>query len=297
MSKTRAYAAWIVVCLIWGTTYLAIRVAIDSIPPLLMAGVRWIIAATLLIAFFRLRGERLPDQSTWLSLAIRGVLLIGFGNGAVVWAEQTVPSGLASVFVAVAPFWMVGVEALFGDGDPLAGRQLAGLLVGFSGIVTLIYPQLGIGLTDVRGGGFLSGFLATQLACAGWAVGSSFARRVGRSGQEPALTAPALEMLFGGVVLLLCALAIGERTNAMITARSIVAVAYLVFFGSIVAFSSYRYALGHLPVATVSLYVYVNTVIALLLGTLVLGEPFSWRMAVGAAVVLAGIWMVKGRDG
>ena len=297
MSKPRAYAAWIVVCLVWGTTYLAIRVAIESIPPLLMAGVRWIVAGTLLVLFFRLRGQRLPDRSAWLSLVIRGILLIGLGNGAVVWAEQTVPSGLTSVFVAVAPFWMVGIDALFRDSDRLTGRQLAGLVVGFSGIVTLIYPQLGVGFRDFSGRAFLNGFMATQLACAGWALGSSFARRIGRSGEEPTLTAPALEMLFGGIVLLVCALAIGERSSGTMTFRSVAAVIYLIIFGSIVAFSSYRYALGHLPVATVSLYVYVNTVIAMLLGTLVLGEPFSWRMGTGAAVVLVGIWLVKGGDG
>src|SRR4029079_4734530 len=118
LSKSRAYAAWVVLCLVWGTTYLAIRVAIESIPPLLMAGVRWIVAGILLIAFIRMRGDSLPDRRQWVPLVVRGALLIGLGNGAVVWAEQTVPSGLAAVLVALVPFLMVGI-------DPLAGATQA----------------------------------------------------------------------------------------------------------------------------------------------------------------------------
>ena len=295
MPKTRAYLAWVVVCLVWGTTYLAIRVAIESLPPLLMAGVRWVIAGTLLIGFFRLRGDRLPSRDAWLSLTVRGILFISFGNGAVVWAEQTVPSGLTSVLVALAPFWMVGVEAVAGDSQGLKARQLVGLAVGFSGVLLLIWPQLG---ADLDGRGFLVGFVCTQLACAGWALGSTYARRRARlRKEEPTLTAPAFEMVAGGLVLLAGSLLIGERLVPPVSVRSVAAVLYLVVFGSIVAFSAYRYALQHLSIATVSQYVYVNTVIAMALGTLVLGEPISWRMAAGAAVVLAGIGLVREYDG
>jgi drug/metabolite transporter (DMT)-like permease len=291
VSKRRAYLAWMVVCLVWGTTYLAIRVAIESIPPLLMAGFRWIVAGSLLIAFFRLRHERLPARQAWLSLAVRGVLLVALGNGAVVWAEQTVPTGMTSVLVAVAPFWMVGIDATFGDGEALSVRQVVGLAVGFIGVLVLIWPQLG---TAVDARMFAGGVVSTQLACAGWALGSSYARRRGHlEATEPKLTAPAFEMLFGGIVLLGCSLVLGERSSPSVTARSAIAVVYLIVFGSIIAFSSYRYALQHLPIATVSLYVYVNTVIAVILGSVVLAEPFSWRTGTGAAVVLLGVALVK----
>lgn len=291
LSKRRAYLAWVVVCLVWGTTYLAIRVAIESLPPLLMAGFRWIVAGSLLIAFFRLRGERLPARDAWLSLAVRGVLLVALGNGAVVWAEQTVPSGVTSVLVAVAPFWMVGIDALFGDGESLSVRQGVGLAVGFTGVLVLIWPQLG---TDVDARVFAGGVVSTQLACAGWALGSSYARRRRHSeASEPKMTAPAFEMLFGGIVLLGCSLVLGERMSQSLTSRSAVAVVYLIVFGSIIAFSAYRYALQQLPVATVSLYVYVNTVIAVILGTVVLAEPFTWRTGAGVGVVLLGIGLVR----
>jgi drug/metabolite transporter (DMT)-like permease len=290
LSKSRAYAAWVILCLVWGTTYLAIRVAIESIPPLLMAGVRWIVAGSLLIAFFRIRGDSLPGRRQWLSLAIRGVLLIGLGNGAVVWAEQTVPSGLAAVFVAVTPFWMVGIDALMGDGKAPTLRQIIGLIVGFLGIVLLVSPNIRM----AGGGGFWSGFIATQLACVGWSLGSTYARRLAH-GHEDAHTvaSSALEMLFGGVALLTCGAMLGERLGVGVTPRSAGAVVYLIVFGSIVAYTCYRYALQHLPVAILSLYVYANTVIAVVLGTLVLGEPFSWVMGAGAAVVLVGIGLVK----
>jgi len=287
---SRAYVAWVVLCLVWGTTYLAIRVALESIPPLLMAGVRWIVAGSLLIAFFRIRGEPLPEQRQWWSLAVRGVLLIGVGNGAVVWAEQTVASGLTAVLVAVNPFWMVGIEALMGDRKAPTVRQVVGLLVGFSGIVLLVSPNTGMAAAS----GFWTGFIATQLACAGWSLGSTYARR---RADAHMLTSVAFEMLFGGVVLLLCGAMMGERLRVVVTSRSAGAVVYLIVFGSIVAYSCYRYALQHLPVATLSLYVYANTVIAVFMGTLVLGEPFSWWMGTGAAVVLVGIGLVKEQGG
>ena len=287
---SRAYVAWVVLCLVWGTTYLAIRVALESIPPLLMAGVRWIVAGSLLIAFFRIRGEPLPEQRQWWSLAVRGVLLIGVGNGAVVWAEQTVASGLTAVLVAVNPFWMVGIEALLGDRKAPTVRQVVGLLVGFSGIVLLVSPNTRMAVAS----GFWTGFIATQLACAGWSLGSTYARR---RADAHMLTSVAFEMLFGGVVLLLCGAMMGERLRVVVTSRSAGAVVYLIVFGSIVAYSCYRYALQHLPVATLSLYVYANTVIAVFMGTLVLGEPFSWWMGTGAAVVLVGIGLVKEQGG
>ena len=286
--------AWVVLCLVWGTTYLAIRVALESIPPLLMAGVRWTVAGSLLIAFLRLRGERLPDRQRWLPLAVRGALLIGLGNGAVVWAEQTLPSGLTAVLVAVSPFWMVGVGTLMGDARAPTIRQVIGLCVGFTGIVLLISPDTRM----AAGSGFWSGFMATQVACAGWSFGSAYARRCARR-QEDAhpLGSVAFEMLFGGVVLLSCGAVLGEQFGVVVTSRSAGAVAYLIVFGSLVAYSCFRYALEHLPVATLSLYVYANTVIAVFLGTLVLGEPFTWLMGAGAAVVLVGIGLVKEQGG
>src|SRR5262249_31403231 len=137
----RAYLAFAAVCLIWGTTYLGIRIALETIPPLFMAALRWIVAGTLLIATLKLRGESLPEPRESPALTLLGILLLGFGNGGVVWAEQTVPSGLTAVLVATSPFWMVGIDAVMPEGERLTLRRVAGLVVGFAGIVTLVWPE------------------------------------------------------------------------------------------------------------------------------------------------------------
>ena len=279
-------------CLIWGTTYLAIRISLETIPPLLMAAFRWIAAGGLLVLLLALRGERLPARREWPSLAILGILLLGFGNGAVVWAEQTVPSGLTAVLVATSPFWMVGFDALMPHGEALTVRRVLGLVVGFSGIVMLVWPELRF---DGTGGGFLAGVIAAQIACAGWAVGSSYARKRGRghASGENVLATAAFEMLFGGVALGAVSLALHEPARLTFTPRTAGALAYLIFVGAIGGFSAYAYALKHLPVATVSLYAYINPIIAVVLGTLVLQEPFNARMFLAALVVFVGIAMVR----
>jgi drug/metabolite transporter (DMT)-like permease len=290
----RAYLAWIAVCLIWGTTYLAIRISLETIPPLLMAAIRWIAAGSLLILLLKLRGERLPARREWPSLAILGILLLGVGNGAVVWAEQTVPSGLTAVLVATSPFWMVGIDALMPGGEALNLRRMLGLMVGFCGIVMLVWPEI-----RIAGGGraFLGGVVAAQIACVGWAIGSSYSRKRGRghARDENVLATAACEMLFGGVALLVAALALHETARLTFTPRTAGALLYLIFFGAIAGFSAYAYALKHLRVATVSLYAYVNPIIAVVLGTLVLKEPFSARMIVAALVVFGGVALVRER--
>jgi drug/metabolite transporter (DMT)-like permease len=282
----------VAVCLIWGTTYLGIRIALETIPPLLMAAIRWIVAGGLLIIVLKLRGVRMPERREWPALAVLGILLLGFGNGAVVWAEQTVPSGLTAVLVATSPFWMVSIDALMPDGERLTLRRTLGLVVGFFGIVMLVWPEIRVG---EGGRTFLGGVISAQIACIGWAIGSSYARRRGRghAKEENVLASAAFEMLFGGVALLAVALLMRETSRLAFSPRTAGALVYLIFVGAIAGFSAYAYALKHLPVATVSLYAYVNPIIAVILGTLVLREPFNARMAAAAAVVLAGMALVR----
>jgi drug/metabolite transporter (DMT)-like permease len=256
-----------------------------------MAGIRWILAGGFLIVVLSLRGEPMPDRREWPALALLGVLLIGFGTGGVVWAEQTVPSGLTAVLVATSPFWMVGIDALMPAGEPLTLRRILGLVVGFAGIVMLVWPEIRVD----AGRGFLGGVIAAQIACVGWAVGSSYARRRGRgsANAENVLTTAAFEMLFGGIALLAVALPLGEASRLTFTARSGGAFLYLIFVGAIAGFSAYAYALKHMPIATVSLYAYVNPMIAVVLGMLVLKEPLDLRIGMAAAVVLGGMLLVR----
>lgn len=285
----RAYAAWIAVCILWGTTYLGIRIAVETIPPLLMAGMRWTIAGTLLAVTLRLRGERMPPVRDWGPLIVLGALLPGVGNGGVAWAEQTLSSGMAAVLVATSPFWMVGIEALLSSGDRLTPGQMTGLLVGFSGIVLLVWPDLAGG----GGPGFGWAVFSAQLACFGWAIGSMYARR--HAPHANVLTIAAWEMLFGGLLLLLVGSAVGEWRHLAFTPRTTGALAYLVLAGSIGGYTAYAYALKHLPVALVSQYAYINPIIAVILGTLVLNEPLTWMTGASSAIVLAGMYLVRRR--
>jgi drug/metabolite transporter (DMT)-like permease len=286
-----AYIAWVAVCLVWGTTYLGIRIALESIPPMLVGGLRFVVAGGLLAAALRARGYALPHPREWSGLAMLGCLMLGMGNGGVVWAEQTVPSGVAAVLVAAQPFWMTGVEAVLRGGERLTRRAFGGLLVGFVGIVVLVWPDLTAG--GAWSGAFLGGVLAIQLACLGWSIGSSFSKR--RPAEENAIMASALQMVFGGLCLLVVATLRGEWSDLTFTPRSLAAELYLVVVGSWAGYSAYIYALKHLPITTVMLYSYINPVIAVLLGTVVLSEPFGVRVIAASTLVLAGVAIVRAR--
>jgi drug/metabolite transporter (DMT)-like permease len=288
-----AYAAWIAVCVFWGTTYLAIRICLETMPPLLMAGLRNIIAGLVLGALLAARGVPLPERSSWPGLVVMGLLLLGLGNGCVVWAEQWVPSGVTAVVVATTPFWMVGLDATLPSGEPLTRRHLMGLVLGFLGILMLVWPDLQS--TGAGSRRFLAGFVALQVACISWTLGSAYSRRHAR--HENVLFAAAAQMAVGGAALLLLGTILGEWPHLRFTMRTSSAFVYLIVLGSLVGFVAYVYALKYLPVATVSLYAYVNPVIAVVLGMLLLDEPFTGRMAVAVFVIFLGILVVRaGQD-
>lgn len=284
-----AYFAWLAVCLIWGTTYLGIRISLESMPPALMGGLRWTIAGGLLAIYVRASGQTLPPPSSWGSITLLGFLLLGLGNGGVVFAEQWVPSGLAAVLVATSPFWMAGVEATLRDGERLHTNTVVGLVIGFAGILVLVWPDLALDRGADRN--FLAGVIALQIASFGWALGSSYSKRRGRS--DNILGTTALQMLAGGFIMMAAGTVRGEWSQLFFTPRTLTSLAYLSTLGAIGGFVAYTYALRHLPVSFVSLYAYVNPVIAVTLGVLFLDEPFNARMASAAALVLAGVAVVR----
>jgi drug/metabolite transporter (DMT)-like permease len=280
-----AYLAWITICIVWGTTYLAIRVALESMPVALLAGLRWTAAGLLLLPALRIAGHAMPDPRTWGSIAVAAFLMVVLGNGGVVWAEQYVASGLAALIVAVVPFWNVLIESLFEGGQRPGGRTVIGLVIGFGGIVVLVWPELFTGQRD--GEWFIAGVAALQVSCVGWAVGTSYTRR--NTVTASPLATAAMQMLAAGAIFVAIGTAAGEWSRLTFTLRSFSAWLYLVFAGSVIAYSAYVYALKYLPVSTVSLYSYVNPLIAVILGTLLLSEPFSTRTLVASALVFAGI--------
>jgi len=285
-----AWISWVAVCVIWGTTYLGIRISLETMPPMLMAGMRWTLAGGALAGYMAMRGERLPRPSAWGGPLLLGFLMLVLGNGGVVWAELFVPSGLTAVVVASSPFWMAGIESLQADGERLTRRTVVGLLLGFGGILLLIWPALVSG--GIGGRGFVGGMIALQLACVGWSLGSSYSRRHAR--KENVFSTTAAQMLAGGVMMLAIGTLRGEWSVLSFSARSATAFAYLATVGAIGGFVAYTYALRHLPVSIVSLYAYINPVIAVVLGFVVLGEPFTSRMAVAAALVFGGVAIVRG---
>lgn len=285
-----AYLAWAAICVIWGTSYLAIKIALETLPPLLITGLRYGIAGALLLAWLLARRQGVPARASWPGLAAVGVLMLAIGNGFLVAAEQHVPSGVAAVLVATTPFWMVFVERFQKGGERLTPRQWAGLLVGFSGILLLVWPEI---FSDTRNGwGFAGGILALQFACLGWAFGSSVGKRQAQAASP--MQSSAVQMLAAGVVVLALATAGGDWGGlAHASARSLVALAYLTLVASLVAFVAYTYALTHLPMSFVSLYAYVNPVVAVALGAWLAGEPFTGRIAVAMALILASTAMVS----
>jgi len=281
--------AFAAVYLIWGSTYLAIRFAIETMPPLLMAAVRFLIAGGALYAWVRLRGEAPPRRDHWRAAAVVGGLMLLGGNGAVVWAEQVVPSGLTALLVAMVPLWMVLLDWLRPRGVRPAPLVLVGLALGLGGLAFLVGPQhiLGGGQVDPRGAVVLA------LGCLSWSFGSVYSRHA-RLPASP-LLGTAMEMLAGGVLLLAAAAIRGELAAvqpAAVSLRSTLALAYLVVFGSLVAFSAYVWLLRVTTPARASTYAYVNPVVAMLLGWALAGEPLTPRTLLAAGVIVGSVVMI-----
>ena len=284
----RAWIAWVAVCLIWGTTYFGIKISLETMPPFLMGGLRYVMAGAMLAAILIAMGRPLPPRDAWGRLTVLGFFMLFLGNGGVVWGELYVPSGLTAVLIGTSPFWMVSIDAMLNSGRQLHVRQWIGLLVGFAGIVLLVWPDIVGG--GISGRNFALGVVAIQIACAGWGVGSAYTRR--HVMPKDVLGAAAVQMFAGGIFLTIAGTLTGEWPRLSFSPRTLTAFLYLVIIGAVVAFAAYSYALRYLDIAIVSLYSYVNPVIAVALGTIFLDEPFHIRMLVAAAIIVVGIVIV-----
>ena len=288
-TRAQLIAAFAAVYLIWGSTFLAIRYAIETMPPLLMAGVRFLIAGAMLYAWAAVRENARPTRAHWVGTAIVGGLLLAGGNGAVSWSEQFVPSGLAALVVANTPLWMVLFEWGRPGGDRPTVPVLGGIALGFLGLVLLVGPGnlLGGDAVDPRSAVVL---LVGTLA---WAAGSIYSRSIDLP-RSPRLST-GMQMLAGGALLIVIGLMIGEGPRVNIEAislKSALALVYLIVFGAIVGFTAYIWLLTVSTAARVSTYAYVNPVVALVLGWALADEPLTARTLVAAAVILGGVALI-----
>jgi len=280
--------AFAAVYVLWGSTYLAIRIGVETIPPFLMAGLRHLTAGVLLYAWMRARGTPRPEPRHWRSAALVGGLLLLGGNGLVTWAEQRVPSGLAALIVASVPLWMTAIDAILRRERP-HGVVLAGLALGLAGIAFLAAPG------RFAGGGHVDPLGAAALLAASlfWATGSLVSRRVALP--SATFLATAMEMIAGGAILLGVAGATGELGAVSLSAvstRSLLALGYLIVAGSLVGFSAYIFLLGATTPARVSTYAYVNPVVAVFLGWIAAGESVTARTIVAAAIIVAAVALI-----
>lgn len=286
--RGKALLAYLVVCVVWGSTYLAIRVGVGVLPPLLFAGIRFLAAGGLLLAGAAAFGARLPGSARdWGVLAVVGLFLLAGGNASLTWAEQFTPSGVASIFVTTIALWMAFFDALTpGGSGKLSLKVIAGLLLGIVGSMLLVGTSPRDFLrADLRGP------IALTLASASWAIGSVYYKR--RHPDVSPIVGAAIQMLAGGLVVTLLGLALGEARSVHLTAPGLEALAYLVVFGSIVGYSAYAYALKHASATAVGTYAYVNPPIAVLLGWAFLGEPIGARTVLAMMLILGSVLWIQ----
>jgi drug/metabolite transporter (DMT)-like permease len=288
-SRAQITAAFASIYIIWGSTYLAIRYAVETIPPFIMGGIRFVISGAMLYAWARSRGAARPTRIHWRNAVIAGGFLLLGGNGAVVWAEQFVPSGLTALLVSILPFWRVIIEWVRPPRQRPSGAVMAGLILGFIGIVVLVGPSNLGGHGDVKP----IGAVVLILGSLSWAIGSFWSR----DAQLPAsgLLTTGIEMLGGGALLLIVGALTGELSHFdlhHVSKASAAGLIYLITFGSLIGFTSYIWLLDKVSPARLGTYAYVNPVVAVLLGWAIAGERLSVRTAFAAAIVICGVALI-----
>jgi drug/metabolite transporter (DMT)-like permease len=282
-------AAFASIYIIWGSTYLAILYAVETIPPFLMAGARFLVSGGLLYLWSRYRGAPKPTRIHWRNAFVAGGFLLLGGNGAVVWAEQYVPSGLTALLVSILPFWLVIIEWVRPPRQRPKAAVLVGLVLGFIGIIVLVGPGNVGGHGDVRP----IGALVLILGSLSWAIGSFWSRDAQLP--ESGLLTTGMEMLGGGVLLLIVGLMTGELSGFdmhHVSRASVIGLAYLITFGSLLGFTSYIWLLDKVSPARLGTYAYVNPIVAVVLGWAIAGEKLSMRTGIAAVIVICAVALI-----
>lgn len=292
--KAKVWAALLAVYLVWGSTYLMIRFVVETLPPFLSAGLRFVVSGAILLAWRRLAGDAVPTFRQWRSAAVVGILLLLGGNGLVCWAEQTVPSGVAALIIGAVPMFLVIADALRPNGVRPTLRVLVGLVIGFMGIYLLVGPSVfsdGMPLN-------MAGVAALLLASLLWAVGSIYSKTADLP--KTALMTTGAEMLAGGFALLVVSVLSEKWTVfslAQVSLDSWLALAYLIGFGSMVGFASYAWLLQNAPIPLVATYAYVNPLVAVFLGNWFAQEPLTPRVLSASAIIIGAIVFMNSAHG
>src|SRR5215211_3854408 len=289
--KTKVWIALLALYVVWGSTYLAIRFSVETIPPFLHASLRFLISGAILYIWRRAAGDPAPTIGNWKSTAIVGTGLLLGGNGLVAWAEQTVPSGIAALLITTSPFWLVLFESMRAGGTKPTWQAILGLIVGFAGVFILIGPAE---ITGVQGGFDTFGVILLLLAPLFWSMGSIYAK--GADMPKSTLLSTGMQMLMGAVALFIVSLIKGELNGfsfGLVSMRSWLALAYLITFGSLIGFVSYGWLLHNAPVSLMSTYAYVNPVVAVLLGSLLADEPLNGRILIAATIIIGSVVLIN----
>lgn len=292
--RARRWLPWLallVVYVVWGSTYLGIRIVVLEMPPLAAAGARFAVAGAVMAAVAAFSDRRWPTRRQWADYSLAGVLLLAGGNALVMWAEKTVPSGTAALVLATFPLWATLLDGLRAGGQAWSARAWAGVAVGLVGVGLVARPEAG------SSPGHWLGIVALVLASLSWTLGSLRAQTA--SPRLPLFSASAVEMLASSAVLFAESALFGEDLGAFAAAspRAWGALAYLVVFGSLVGFTAFAYAINELPASTVGTYAYVNPVVAVALGAAVLGEAVSASLALGASLIVGAVVLTVGAKG
>ena len=289
--KTKLWAALLALYIVWGSTYLAIRFAVETMPPFMHASLRFLISGVILFIWRRAAGDPMPTKSNWKSTAIVGTLLLLGGNGLVALAEKTVPSGIAALMISTSPFWLVLFESFRAGGTKPNWQSILGLIIGFSGVFILIGPA------EITGTGQkfdTFGVILLLFAPLLWSLGSIYAR--GADMPKSTLMSTGMQMLTGAVSLFIVSVITGELNGfsfAQVSARSWWGLIYLITFGSLVGFVAYGWLLHNAPVSLFSTYAYVNPVVAVFLGWLLANEELNARIAIASAIIIGSVIFIN----
>lgn len=281
------YLALVAVCFFWGTTYLGIRIALEGLPPLYLIAIRYTISGGVLLAGAALAGARLPRGRELAGTAICGIICIGIGNGGLATGEKYVASGLAALIYTASPFWMVGIDWLLPGGHRPKQSTIGGLLVGLLGVAVLLVPAA---THSGWHGGMTYGIVVLEISVVGWVAGALLQKRV--EDHSSAFLRGAVQQLAAGLAMFVPAMSF-EKLPHTLGMRPLLAVAYLIVFGSFIGFTAFIYAMAKLPVAIVSIYTFVNPIVAVFLGYLFYREHFGWRELVAMLIIFAGIAIVR----